>query len=144
MLLKRSAGVARLFLITLCSALLAGGCSSKEVDTAPEGMTLSVNLRDVHRCSRLSPEIHVENVPQGTRSYQVRLLEYHAEGEKLLGGGVWEEDGSGIIPEGALTEFYRGPCSQQGQSGRYGFVVSAYGQDRVQPLMVRVFQFSQE
>ena len=144
MLLKHTAGMARLFLITLCSALVAGGCSSKEVDTTPEGMTLSVDLRAVHRCSRISPEIVVENIPQGTRSYQVRLLEYHAEGERLLGGGVWEEDGSGIIPEGALTQFYRGPCPQQGQSGRYGFVVSAYGHDSVQPLMVRLFQFTQE
>jgi len=144
MLLKHTAGVARLFLMALCAALMLGGCSSREVDTTPEGMTLSIDLRDVHRCSRISPEIHVENMPQGTRSYQVRLLEYLADGEKLLGGGVWQEDGSGIIPEGALTQFYRGPCPPPGQSGRYGFVVSAYGRDNVQPLMVRVFQFSQE
>ena len=144
MFCKHSAGVSRLFLIPLCLGLLAGGCASRELDTTPEGMTLSVDLREVHRCSRISPEIHLENIPQGTQSYQVRLLEYHTEGEKLLGGGSWDEDGSGIIPEGALTQFYRGPCPKQGQSGRYGFVVSAYGQDTVQPLVVRVYQFSQE
>ncbi|MDO5483786.1 MAG: MbtF [Desulfovibrionaceae bacterium] len=144
MLLKKTAKMSRLLLPALCLALLLPACASRDDGVEPTGMTISVTLRDVHRCSRLSPEIMVENAPQGTTSYQVRLLEYRQDGERFLGGGTWKEDGTGVIPEGALTQYYRGPCPAQGQSGEYGFVVAAYGSNAVQPLSVRLYQFTQE
>ena len=144
MLLKKSVGMSCIALSMLCVSLLLPACSSRDDSVEPSGMSISVTLRDVHRCSRLSPEIVVESAPQGTRSYQVRLIEYRADGERFLGGGSWEEDGSGIIPEGALTQYYRGPCPAQGQSGKYGFVVAAHGSNTLQPLSVRLYQFTQD
>ena len=47
----------RVLMPALCAALLLPACSTKEPEAAPSGMTLTVNLRDVHRCSRISPEI---------------------------------------------------------------------------------------
>lgn len=143
MLLKKFAEMTLRLLPALPLALLPA-CASKEVNEGPGGMSIAVEVNEVHYCSRLSPEIVVTAPPQGTYSYQVRLVEYRPDGERYLGGGTWEEDGSNIIPEGALTHYYRGPCPSQGQSGKYGFVVAAHGQDAVQPLAVRLYQFTLE
>ena len=74
----------------------------------PPDMQVDVKLRALHRCSRISPEMVVTNVPKGTDYFDVRLLENEPQ-ERLLGGGNWENDGTGIIPEGALTRVYTGP-----------------------------------
>ena len=71
----------------------------------PPDMQVDVKLRALHRCSRISPEMVVTNVPKGTDYFDVRLLENEPQ-ERLLGGGNWENDGTGIIPEGALTRVY--------------------------------------
>ena len=79
----------------------------------PPDMQVDVKLRALHRCSRISPEMVVTNVPKGTDYFDVRLLENEPQ-ERLLGGGNWENDGTGIIPEGALTLVYTGPCPPAG------------------------------
>lgn len=133
-----------LMLPLLFAVLLLAACAAKEEDSVrEEGMILSVDVREVHRCSRLSPEITVAYAPRGTKFYDVRLIEYGEE-ERFLGGGTWVEDGSGVIPEGALTRHYRGPCPPSGTNRDYAYVVSAMESETSQPLAVRLYRFTQE
>lgn len=115
-----------------------------EVPVKANDMSLEVSLSDIHRCSRISPQITVIDPPAGTTSYAVRLIEFTRDGERYLGGGTWPADTSGIIPEGGLTLHYRGPCPQRGRSGSFAYVVSAMGQDKIQPMAVRLYKFEQE
>ncbi len=129
----------------LCAAALLPACASKETQEIPDGMAVTVTLREVHRCSRISPEIQVAQSPGSTDYYDVRLVEFTNDGQDLfLGGGEWNNDGSGIIPEGGLTRHYRGPCPPAGQSRNYAFIVSAMSRQNMQPLSVRLFRFTQE
>ena len=101
----------RVLMPALCAALLLPACAAKEKEEAPAGMSVTVNLRDVHRCSRISPEITVAQAPNGTDYFDVRLVEYSGPAQELfLGGGLWDKDDSGSIPEGGLARHYRGPC----------------------------------
>lgn len=120
------------------------GCAAKEEAqgegaqaAAQEDMVVVVDFRDVHRCSRISPEITIQNPPQGTKFYDVRLVERGAT-ERFLGGGRWTEDGGGVIPEGALTRHYTGPCPKSGKTPEYIYVVSAMSEPEGQPLAVRL------
>lgn len=133
---------ARLFVPALLVILLLPACAAQKMEQE-QGMSITVTLRDVHRCSRISPEILVADMPAGTQSFDVRLVEY-GEQERFFGGGSWANDGSGIIPEGGLTRHYRGPCPLAGQSRDYAFVVSAMSKDSMQPLAVRLYRFTQE
>ena len=75
----------------------------------------------------------------------MRLVEYTGDSQELyLGGGAWDNDGSGIIPEGGLTRHYRGPCPPSGQDRDFAFVVAAMHKGSMQPLAVRLHRFTQE
>lgn len=137
--------------MTICLGLSACSLFSSEesvreveVPVKTNDMAIDVGLSDIHRCSRISPQITVTDPPAGTTSYAVRLVEFTRDGERYLGGGTWQADGSGIIPEGGLTLHYRGPCPQRGRTGSFAYVVSAMGQDKIQPLAVRLYKFDQE
>ena len=135
----------RVLMPALCAALLLPACAAKEKEEAPAGMSVTVNLRDVHRCSRISPEITVAQAPNGTDYFDVRLVEYSGPAQELfLGGGLWDKDDSGSIPEGGLTRHYRGPCPPAGQARDYAFVVVAMSRSSAQPLAVRLHRFTQE
>ena len=130
--------------LAFISALLfAQGCAMFDSEEAEEEdkMTVTVDFRDVHRCSRISPEIIVANPPRGTDSYIVRLVEY-GDAERILGGGTWREDGSGQIPEGALTSHYVGPCPKGEELTEYAYIVSAMRDGDPQPMEVRIYRFA--
>ncbi len=134
-----------LYVFSLMCLFVFSGCGilesdSESTDELPQ-MEITVNLQDVHRCSFMSPEIRVVNAPKGTTVYDVELVEKNGAHEVVLGKGSWHEDGTGIIPEGALTGFYRGPCPQDGSTGEYYFSVSARKAKDSKPLAVRIFSF---
>ncbi|MDR2820659.1 MAG: MbtF [Desulfovibrio sp.] len=133
---------ARMAFSVLWMPLCLTACAGRP-DAGYGTMSISVALRDVHRCSRISPEIDLEGVPPGIDHFDVRLMEY-GDGERLLGGGVWKNDDSGVIPEGALARYYRGPCPPPGRSGEYAFEVSAMSKNNIQPVSVRLYKFTQE
>lgn len=133
-------------LLTLAVAIAMTGCATATEQTPPvenENMDITVDFREVHRCSRISPEITVAYAPKGTKFYDVRLVET-GENERFLGGGVWQHDGSGIIPEGALTRHYTGPCPPRDRVTEYAYVVSAMESENGQPLAVRIHRFRPE
>lgn len=129
-------------------ALIGGGlllCACASQQSAPEedNMLVEVNFAEMHLCSRISPEIKVLDAPKGTKYYDVRLME---EGvvPRYLGGGSWQEDGTGIIPEGALTRHYTGPCPKANQKTEFVYIVSAMEDPQGQPLEVRLHRFIPE
>lgn len=126
-------------LTLLLSVTGLAACGSKEepLPPDPQGMTVEVDFRSVHRCSRISPNLTVRNIPRGTAYFDVRLVE-QTPAERLLGGGTWSNDGSGQIPEGGLTKLYSGPCPPAGQERRYVYAVSAMPFGGGQPLSVRM------
>ena len=58
--------VRRVLVPALFAAALLPACASKETQEIPDGMAVTVTLRDVHRCSRISPEIQVAQIPAST------------------------------------------------------------------------------
>ena len=136
----------------LTKALLLGalcglpgcGLGNAEPEQASNQMEITVNLQDIHRCSVISPEIQVFNAPKDTTVFDVRLVEVNGQEEKSLGGGTWPADSSGIIPEGAFTGRYRGPCPPDGSKRKYFFLVAARKGSDVQPLAVRLYNFELE
>lgn len=129
------------FIVIICLASCAG--QESENPPIPEDMVLSVDFLERHICSRVSPEITVAYAPKGTKFYDVRLVEY-GETERFMGGGSWSEDGTGLIPEGALTRHYQGPCPKKNQRTEYAFVVAAMEAANSQPLAVRIYKFIPE
>ena len=75
------------------------------------------------RCSHSSPEIHVSNIPAGTKSFRVRLKDNDVPSWRH-GGGTVPADASGVIPKGALTDGYNGPCPPDG-THHYEIIVKA-------------------
>lgn len=126
-----------LALLLSFGGLVACGAKEETIPAEPQGMTVEVDFRSVHRCSRISPHITVTNAPRGTAYFDVRLVE-KTPAERLLGGGTWSHDGSGQIPEGGLTKLYSGPCPPAGQERSYIYSVSAMPFGGGQPLSVRM------
>ena len=86
--------VRRVLVPALFAAALLPACASKETQEIPDGMAVTVTLRDVHRCSRISPEIQVADTPASTDYYDVRLMEFTSDSQEMfLGGGIWNNDG---------------------------------------------------
>jgi len=137
----RLASSKKLLWVLVISPFIICSCAAKD-DTArqPEDMTISVDFREFHRCSRISPEITVAYAPRKTNFYDVRLVE-EGQQERFLGGGTWAEDGSGLIPEGALTRHYTGPCPPKGREVQFAYIVSAMEKENGQPLAVRIYRF---
>jgi len=84
---------------------------------------------DIRRCTGVSPEIKVSNIPDGTVEFDVKLKDHDAP-DYNHGGGKVKNDGSGIIPRKALKpDFglknrYKGPCPPMG-AHNYEFTVKA-------------------
>lgn len=124
------------FVYILLAAVLLAGCASSQQG---EGLDATLRLNAMHRCSRISPEIDLVNVPSGTTRFEVKL-EDMSEVRKVHGGGSWVNDGSNIIPEGALTRHYIGACPPAGTVGNYRYVISAVDAEG-QSLEVKAVQF---
>ncbi len=136
--------------VALLGTALLAGCGGNPTPPAPthvaQNMEVSVDLQDVHRCSRISPEIEIPYPPQGTDSFLVNLEDVD-DGYRTHGGGSWElqgnlEDGA-IIAEGALTKYYTGPCPPASQSRVYQYVVKALDVNK-KTLSVGTYTFLQE
>ena len=84
---------------------------------------LTVSFKFTAKCSKMSPEIKVGNVPAGTVAFKVNLRDNDKPGWRH-GGGKVPADASGVIPAGALTDGYNGPCPPDG-SHNYEFTVKA-------------------
>ena len=110
----------RLVCLLALTVALAAGCAKKPETELPK---LTVLALAVEHCSRNSPEFRIGNVPAGTAIFEVRLRDLHVM-EAMHGGGTYSNNGTGVIPEGALRNRYVGPCSRESLH-RYEFIVVA-------------------
>lgn len=129
--------------IIITGMLIVTGCAWYNDEPAEETMQIKVDFGDVHRCSRISPEIVITNPPTGTKFFDVRLME-RGDVDRLLGGGTWSAEPSGVIPEGALTRHYMGPCPPAGKEGEYVYIISAMAGKDSQPLAVRLYKITMD
>jgi len=58
-------------MLSACGLWQDGSESPAQPETSPD-MQVEVKLRALHRCSRISPEMVVTNVPKGTDYFDVR------------------------------------------------------------------------
>ncbi len=130
------------------SILLLTACGKGYTPPAPDlsrELEVSVDLNDTHRCSRISPEIEIDSPPAGTVSFEVTLEDTTKSGP-MHGGGSYEYDGDriAVIPEGALTRYYTGPCPPAADNGRiYQYVVKALDVNK-RVIGVGSYAFEQE
>ena len=97
------------------------GCNDVEVKDDAVRLGVSFSFNQKHRCTEISPAIHITGVPAGTVKFRVKLVDLDITSYNH-GGGTVQNDGSGIIEEGALKSGYTGPCPPSG-SHRYKFIV---------------------
>ncbi|MSO93358.1 MAG: phospholipid-binding protein [Rhodospirillales bacterium] len=92
---------------------------------APNAAKLDVDFdwSKTSRCGTESPEIRVRNVPVGTKTLAVKLVDFDAANWNH-GGGEVAYAGQAAIPPGALKAGYNGPCPPGGVH-TYEFTVEA-------------------
>jgi phosphatidylethanolamine-binding protein (PEBP) family uncharacterized protein len=117
----------RLALLTAALSLLVFGCAGAKV--APDAAQLGVDFswKDTKPCSRVSPVIRVSGFPASTKMFKVSLKDLDVP-DWNHGGGTCANDGSGVIPRGALKDGYNGPCPPSGAHS-YRFTVKAVDKD---------------
>jgi len=99
------------------------GCVGTQNQSNTQELAVSFTWDNIERCSRTSPEIQLAAIPAGTETFNIKLKDLDVP-KWNHGGGSVSNDGSGIIPSGALKSGYNGPCPPSG-SHRYRFTVKA-------------------
>ncbi len=107
----------------LVIAFMLSGCMAPKVSPNAAKLGIEFTLEAQDKCSSVSPKITVANVPAGTKKFKVSLVDLDVI-DWDHGGGTILNDGSGVIPQGALKSGYNGPCPPSG-SHRYEFKVNA-------------------
>ncbi|SFK49918.1 YbhB/YbcL family Raf kinase inhibitor-like protein [Falsiroseomonas stagni] len=109
------------------SALTLSGCAGRE--TVPNPGTLGVDFAwaGIAACEATSPALRITGSPPTTTRFAVRLTDLNVPGFAHGGGEVPRGTPSPAgdeIPQGALTDAFRGPCPPVGPH-RYRFTVQA-------------------
>ena len=109
--------------------IIAAGAALTTLSATARADDLGVAFKwsSADRCSHSSPEIRVSNIPAGTKSLKVRLKDLDVPSWRH-GGGTVPADPSGVIPRGALTDGYNGPCPPDG-THHYEITVKAVSAD---------------
>jgi phosphatidylethanolamine-binding protein (PEBP) family uncharacterized protein len=113
----------KLILVTIAVSFLVFSCAGTKISPNAVKLGVNFNLEPKHKCSSISPEITVSNIPSGTKELKVVLVDRDVPTWNH-GGGTVAYKGSGVIPEGALKSGYNGPCPPSG-SHTYEFKVKA-------------------
>jgi phosphatidylethanolamine-binding protein (PEBP) family uncharacterized protein len=123
------ANMKKCYLSVILAALFAltAGCAGNpnqiKIPKAAAKMGVEFSWEGIQACTHESPEIRVSSVPEGTEALRVKLKNIN-QPDWNQGGGKVKYDGSGVIPAGALTLGYNGPCPPGGRS-KYEFSVMA-------------------
>lgn len=110
--------------------LLVSGCSKKngqpkiKIPKDAAKMGVSFSWDGIAACDHQSPEIRVTDVPATAVLFKVRLKNLDVPAWNQ-GGGEVANDGSGILPAGALQLGFNGPCPPPGERQKYEFSVMA-------------------
>lgn len=100
-------------------------CSEYEIDPKIPKLDMDFAWPKDQECfDKRSPAITIKEIPEGTKSVSVTL--YDRSFRRDHGGGTVHYEGKNIIPEGAVTGTYEGPCpSGWGASPEYELTVKA-------------------
>jgi|AP12_2_1047962.scaffolds.fasta_scaffold22739_1 phosphatidylethanolamine-binding protein (PEBP) family uncharacterized protein len=113
------------FKVILVFCSLISACSNVSSDAVE--LKVDFSWAGMKPCGWGNPEIHVEGLPENTKSLKVSMYDsvyLHDHGEVIL-----INDGSGIIPIGT-TEELQGPCPPD-VPGRYEITVKALDENNV-------------
>ena len=114
--------------IMVLLVLLAVGCAKDPhkivIPKDVAEMKVVFSWDGIKACTHESPEIRVTQIPDGSVELQVQLKDINLLAYSH-GGGIVRHDGSGIIPAGALTIGYNGPCPPPNERHTYEFSVMA-------------------
>lgn len=122
-----------LFILTALILLTIGCAKDHNAIVIPKDaaeMPVTFAWDGIESCTHESPEIRVDRIPDGTVELQVMLKDLSLPAYNQ-GGGRVKHDGSGIIPAGALTIGYNGPCPPPGERHKYEFWVMAKNEQGV-------------
>ena len=106
------------FICLLLGAALVCGCAGKKQAGQEKTLfRLNFGFKTVNKCSGVSPEIDMQNLPPGTKKVNVKVLDLdfgltvydNTLGFETTDTGLYLKDNSGKIPEGKLKNF-QGPC----------------------------------
>ncbi len=129
--MKRGKKFVLLTLAVLAVAVLAAGCNGpKQAGPAGQNNSLTVQFAwEGHggSLSSPSPQILVGNIPSGTAFFDVRMKDLDRPNMNH-GGGKVANNGSGVIPVGALQN-YKGPQPPASEVHTYVFTVTALDAD---------------
>jgi len=105
--------------------ILCVNCSNE--DTGPNIPRINLDFKwpiDQECFDKRSPALTITEIPEGPKSVSVTL--YDRSFRRDHGGGTVPYEGKNIIPEGAVTGTYEGPCpSGWGASPEYELTVKA-------------------
>ena len=115
------------FIIVLVALAGCGKKNAQEQIVIPKDaaeMSVSFSWEGIAPCEHQSPEIRVADIPDATVAFNVRLKDLTLPAWNH-GGGRVANDGSGIIPAGALKIGFNGPCPPPDKRHKYEFSVMA-------------------
>ncbi len=118
------------YLAALLMLLAVAGCAKSqnekkiEIPKRAAKLEVSFSWAGIAPCTHESPEIRVSGIPSATTQFKVRLINL-SQPTWNQGGGEAANDGSGVIPAGALTIGYNGPCPPPDKRQKYEFEVMA-------------------
>ena len=122
---------ARISYITLASCLLllaASGCNGPKQAENVQSMTVQfVWDGNGGSLSSPNPQLNIGNIPTGTVTFKVKMDDLDRK-RFNHGGGSVANDGTGVIPVGALKN-YKGPQPPRPEVHTYVFTVSALDAD---------------
>ncbi|QTA81672.1 Phosphatidylethanolamine-binding domain-containing protein [Desulfonema limicola] len=116
-------------LLTVFLTFLIFGCATAQIDPNAVELVINFSWEGTNNCSNKSPEIKISNIPKGTKTFKIKLKDLDVPTWNH-GGGIVNNDGSGIIKAGALRRGYNGPCPPDG-SHIYQFDVKAINEQGI-------------
>ena len=116
--------------LMIFSLIVFMGCSMAKMSPDAVKFAIDFSWEGVKKCSKSSPEIRINTIPAGTEYFEVKLKDIDVPNWNH-GGGRVDNDGSGIIPAGVLTDHYNGPCPPPNIPHSYQFIVRAFNAEDV-------------
>ena len=108
---------------TLAALSLLAGCASKSGDNVnvAKGFGLDVGFKAVDMCQNVSPEMHIRNVPPGTKKLHVKVLDFDFGSEifnqdfgfETTNTGLYINGAQAMVPKGSLYGSGQMPCPKE-------------------------------
>ena len=112
-------------IIIFLAVLICCACADEQAPENIAELGVSFNWTKQSQCTKISPPIHLTNIPPGTKYLKVTMPDLNAP-RFNHGGGEIRFKGKETIKEGAL-ETYQGPCPFGGKTHSYEIAVLALG-----------------